>query len=113
MTYINQVIKEALRMNCPVPHVFPRVSTEDTVLSGFLIPKGSFIQVDLYNIHRSQKVWTNPNKFDPDRFAENGEASSQAEALSWVPFGGGPRQCIGMNFSLTEQRVLLSMMRKS
>lgn len=43
---------------------------------------------------------------------ENGESDTLGEGMTWVPFGSGPRQCIGMNFSLAEQRVLLSMMCK-
>jgi hypothetical protein len=61
----------------------------------------------------SEKNWVNPLKFDPDRFAPGGEASQQElKGMTWIPFGNGPRQCIGMNFSLTEQRVLLSMLCK-
>jgi cytochrome P450 len=71
MTYINQIIKETLRINGPATRVLPRVAKEDTDLGGKFIPKGT-----------------------------------------WLPFGNGARQCIGMNFSLNEQRVLLSMLCK-
>lgn len=101
-----------MRISCPVINAIPRISQEDVVLSGTFIPKGSTIAVDIYNIHHSSKVWKDSSKFEPDRFAKNGEAESLSESLSWVPFGTGPRQCIGMNFALAEQRVLLSMMCK-
>lgn len=65
--------------------------------------------VDIYNMHHAEAVWKDGFKFDPDRFKNIGNISN---GLSWVPFGSGPRQCIGMNFSLAEQRVLLSMFCK-
>ncbi|KAL9545818.1 hypothetical protein MBANPS3_006962 [Mucor bainieri] len=110
MDYINQIIKETLRVNGPVVQVVPRVAQEDTELAGTFIPKGSNVVVDVFNIQHSKKVWENPDEFDPDRFDPK-RAPSQLSggAMSWVPFGSGARQCIGMNFSLNEQRVLLSM----
>jgi cholesterol 24(S)-hydroxylase len=115
MTYINQVMKETLRINDPAPRVVPRLVTEDTVLpSGLFVPKGSLVTVNIFNLHHSEKVWKNSNQFNPDRFTEDGEASREAgEGMTWIPFGNGARQCLGMNFSLNEQRVLLSMLCKS
>lgn len=74
MTYINQVMKETLRINDPTPRVVPRLINEDTVLSdGTFVPKGALITVNIFNIHHSDKVWLNPEQFNPDRFAEGGE----------------------------------------
>ncbi|KAG1080916.1 hypothetical protein G6F42_023153 [Rhizopus arrhizus] len=113
MDNLNQIIKETLRVNGPVVQVVPRVALEDTELGGTFIPKGSKVVVDTFNIQHSKKVWENPDEFDPDRFDPK-RAPSQLSggAMSWVPFGSGARQCIGMNFSLNEQRILLSMMCK-
>ncbi|KAI8891343.1 cytochrome P450 [Backusella circina FSU 941] len=111
MTYINQIMKETLRINGPVPHTLPRIVTEDTELCGVFIPKGSTVTVNLHDLHHSEKLWKDPFVFDPERFSENGEGTRAAgEGISWAPFGYGSRQCIGMNFSLNEQRVLLSML---
>jgi cytochrome P450 len=57
------------------------------------------------------KSWQNPEQFIPERFEEGGEHDSHT-GLTWVPFSNGSRQCLGINFSLTEQRVVLSMMCK-
>lgn len=57
------------------------------------------------------KLWHNPEEFIPERFEEGGEYD-QHEGFTWLPFSNGSRQCIGMNFSLTEQKVLLSMICK-
>lgn len=114
MVYINRVMKETLRLQNPVPRVIARKVTEDTVLTnGTSIPKGSLLTINIFNLHHKDELWKDSSKFNPDRFAENEEATRGAgEGLAWAPFGDGSRKCIGMNFSLNEQRVLLSMMRK-
>ncbi|GAA5814312.1 hypothetical protein MFLAVUS_007806 [Mucor flavus] len=106
MNYINQVIKESLRISDPVARLFiPRIPTEDTMLSGTFIPKGTKLVMNIFNVHHSSKFWKNPRQFDPDRFAINDESK-----MAWVPFGSGARQCIGKYFSLNEQRVMISML---
>ncbi|KAI8878217.1 cytochrome P450 [Backusella circina FSU 941] len=113
MTYLNQIIKETLRKFVPVLGVAPRVAEKDTQIDGTFIPKGSIVTVDVLGIHRNDNVWENPDEFNPERFAPGGEAELKPEdGFSWLPFGRGKRQCIGMNFSLAEQRVLLSMLLK-
>ncbi|KAF7728619.1 cytochrome P450-dit2 [Apophysomyces ossiformis] len=111
MDYINMVMKETLRLNGPAGEVFPRKTTKDIDLEGTVIPKGTLVTVDIYNLHRNPRVWQNPEEFNPERFAPGNEADSKAgSGMSWIPFSSGGRQCIGMNFSLAEQRVLLSML---
>lgn len=111
MTYINMIMKETMRISDPVPKLSARHVTEDTVLpSGVFIPKGALVCINIFGIHHSEKVWNNASVFDPERFADDGEAMK--EGMSWIPFGNGARQCIGMNFSLNEQRVMLSMLCK-
>ncbi|KAI8883865.1 cytochrome P450 [Backusella circina FSU 941] len=111
MTYLNQIMFEALRMSSPGPQISPRIATEDTELGGVFIPKGSKVIVNIYDLHHSEKLWKDPFVFNPERFAEGGEAARAAgEGVSWAPFTSGGRQCVGMNFSLYEQRVLLSML---
>lgn len=80
-------------------------------LDDTFIPKGTRITVDVSAIQRDPKVWNNPDDFIPERFMEGGEAEGH-EGMTWLPFGGGARQCIGMNFSLTEQKVALAMLGK-
>ncbi|KAI8877924.1 cytochrome P450 [Backusella circina FSU 941] len=108
MRYINQIIKETLRMNGPATVIVPRVATQDTELSGTFIPKGSLVNVNIYDTHHRETFWRDPLRFDPDRFGD--EQEKNRTAMSWVPFGNGARQCIGMNFSLAEQQVMLSML---
>lgn len=107
MNYITQVMKEGLRLNAPIgAALIPRLAGEDTFLSGTLIPKGTPLIMNMFNIHRSKKYWEDPEQFKPERFEDDNINTP------WLPFGSGARQCIGMNFSLIEQRVILSILRK-
>ncbi|KAI8070961.1 cytochrome P-450 cyp509A1 [Gongronella butleri] len=112
MTYLNMVIKETLRMHASVVAlVTPRVAAQDVELAGYPIPKGTKVTVSMYDLHRNPAVWDNPDHFDPERWVPGGEADIKgANGMVWSPFANGSRQCIGMNFSLVEQRVLLACM---
>lgn len=80
-------------------------------IAGTYIPKGQRISIDFNAIHMNPAIWHNPEEFIPERFQKGGE-HEQIEGFSWVPFSNGSRQCIGMNFSLAEQKVVLSMLCK-
>ncbi|KAI8144471.1 cytochrome P-450 cyp509A1, partial [Fennellomyces sp. T-0311] len=111
MPYLNMVIKETLRINGPIASIVGRKAAQDTELSGVFIPKGTRVVCNLYEVHHNPTVWNDPEEFEPERFAPGGEADQLAKTgLAWIPFSNGARQCIGMNFSMTEQRVLLSML---
>jgi cytochrome P450 len=88
-----------------------RDTLEDFDLAGTFIPKGTRVSVDISAIHMNPKIWQNPENFVPERFEEGGEHEDH-NGLTWLPFSDGSRRCIGVNFSLTEQRVVLSMLCK-
>ncbi|KAG2187286.1 hypothetical protein INT44_004971 [Umbelopsis vinacea] len=111
MKYLYMIIKETLRISPPAQNSSPRDCAEDIELAGSFIPKGTALNADIFVMHHNPAIWKNPETFDPERFAPGAESESKAgTGLAWVPFGNGPRQCIGMNFSLAEQKVLLSML---
>ncbi|CAO3614209.1 unnamed protein product [Mucor fragilis] len=110
MEYLNMIIKETLRLHSPVAVSSPRLAMEDCMLGSTLVPKGSTVVIDAISIHRNAKYWKHPDEFNPDRFAAGGEAEKHAgSGLTYVPFGGGTRHCIGRNFAMNEQKVMLSM----
>ena len=111
MTFINQILKETLRLSNPSPRVITRTVFEDTVLSGTVIPKGALLTVNMHNIHHEDRNWINSNQFNPDRFAMGGEADSNTKCF--LPFGNGARLCLGMNFALVQSRIFLAMLCKS
>ena len=93
--------------------MIPRIATQDTELAGVFIPKDTRLSIDVYELHHNPNVWKNPDQFDPERFAPTGEMDQlSGSGLPWTPFSNGARSCIGMNFSLMGQRVLLSMLCK-
>ncbi|KAI7883978.1 cytochrome P450 [Lichtheimia hyalospora FSU 10163] len=111
MPYINMVMKENLRMHPPVAVLPVRQATEDTDLAGTFVPKGTKITLDIYELQHNPNVWKDPDTFQPERFETNGEAERLAgQGMTWLPFSNGSRMCIGSNFSLTEQKVLLPML---
>lgn len=109
MTYINMVIKETLRINGPAVRVLTRITNQDTELSGTFIPKGTQLTVNIFDIQHTEEYWKNASIFDPERFSDDGTNEGSS---TWLPFGNGARMCIGMNFSMCEQRVILSMLCK-
>lgn len=106
-------------MNPTVGSTLARVASEDTELNGVFIPKGAKLFIDIYETHHNPRFWKDPEVFNPDRFLADDGAKQASDKLtassgfSWIPFGEGARQCIGMNFSLVEQSVLLPLLRKS
>jgi cytochrome P450 len=84
-----------MRMASPTINLISRKATKDTELDGMVIPKGTRVTVDIAAIHYNDKVWENPQVFDPERFADGGEYESMPSKYLYLPFGGGSRQCIG------------------
>jgi cytochrome P450 len=105
LIYVNGVISEALRLHPPVPFI-PKMARKDTVVNGTKIPKGTKVFLDTYSVHRSPSYWTDPDKFEPDRF--NTEKNGKLVPFSYAPFALGARKCIGSFFSQLEMMVILS-----
>ncbi|KAG2183321.1 hypothetical protein INT43_006326 [Umbelopsis isabellina] len=109
--YIYMIIKETLRLCPPAQNSQLRLTEEDSELAGTFIPKNVHVQADIFAAHHNPAVWKDAEQFRPERFAPGGENEQNAKSgLAWTPFGNGARQCIGMNFSLAEQRVVLAML---
>lgn len=106
-----RVIKESMRLLPPV-WMIERANVEDDVLLGYRAPKGTVIGISPWVLHRDARVFPNPEGFDPDRFLPSEEAKRPRYA--YLPFGAGPRVCIGMGFAMTEAKVLTaSILRRS
>jgi cytochrome P450 len=107
MPYLEQVINEGLRFIPPINGAF-RMTTEDTAYGGYRIPKGWTILFSITLTHRLEP-WNNPLQFDPDRFTAE-RAEHKQKQFSYVPFGGGPRMCLGRNFALVEMSIILALL---
>ena len=106
LPYTLMVIKETMRIE-PTVAIIPRALLEDVELGGYRLEKGSVVFIPPYVVHRDPRWWTDPEKFDPSRFSEVNEPDIPKYA--YLPFGGGPRICIGNHFSLMEAQILLAM----
>ncbi len=108
--YTLQVVEETMRMYPPA-WITDREPLEDDEFEGIEIKKGQDIIAFIYGVHHNKKYWENPEVFDPERFSP--ENKKKQVPFSYMPFGGGPRLCIGNNFALMEmQFVLTEMIRR-
>lgn len=106
LPYLDQVVKETLRLYPPI-HVGNRRAAEDLVVNGYEIPAGTRVMYSIYLAHRDPKYWSEAAEFRPDRF-ELGNKEEKQPPFTYLPFGGGPRNCIGATFAQIEARVVLS-----
>src|SRR6185503_9220852 len=98
-----RVIEESLRLYPPA-WGFSRLALGDDQIGGYRVPKGSIVVVIPFVVHRRPKLWPDPERFDPDRFAP--ERESARPRFAYIPFGGGPRGCIGSQFAMMEAQLI-------
>ncbi|TBU29643.1 cytochrome P450 [Dichomitus squalens] len=104
--YLNAVLREAMRCNTPSNTTLPRISDVPIRVGEYIIPPGTSMVLNICAVHFNDSVWDNPSRFDPERFLDEGGN----EAAGFSTFSMGPRSCVARLFSLTEQRVLISML---
>ncbi|GBN02218.1 Cytochrome P450 3A11 [Araneus ventricosus] len=107
MNYLDNVISETLRLYPSFPRL-ERVTEADYKLgsTGVVMPKGTTLVIPVYAMQRDPKLYPDPNRFDPDRFLS--EERAKRDPYSYMPFGTGPRVCIGMRFGLMQVKTCLT-----
>lgn len=100
-----RVLKESMRLYPPVP-AMTRVNREPAEIAGITFPDPALIVIPIYAVHRHKALWEDPDKFDPDRFLPEREA--KMARTQFMPFGAGPRVCIGAAFALVEATAVLA-----
>jgi retinoid hydroxylase len=105
MAYLEQVLKEVLRLTPPVGGVFRKV-LQDCVYEGFRLPKGWSVLCQINATHASAEQYPDPEKFDPERFSP--ERLEKQSKYSYIPFGGGMRECLGKEFARLEMKLFAS-----
>lgn len=93
LKFLERCIKEGLRLYPSIPMI-ARVMEENTEVNGYILPRNAPVHIHIFDIHRNEKHWPDPEKFDPDRFLP--ENCVNRHPFSFVPFSAGPRNCIGM-----------------
>lgn len=105
LPYTLQVFKEALRLYPPVP-MLVRQATQSITLGGYALPAGSVVVLSPAMLHRRPEAFPDPERFDPDRWTP--EAEARLPVSTYLPFGSGPRVCIGNHFAMMEGHVVLA-----
>ena len=105
LTFVRNVFRETLRLYPPITFI-PRVAAVDTQIGKFRVKRGTMIMISPWTIHRHSKYWRNPHQFDPDRF--NAEREGEMTQGAYMPFGQGPRVCVGAAFATTESTLILA-----
>jgi cytochrome P450 len=103
LEYLGQVIAETLRMYPPI-HIGNRRTAAELTFNEHTVPAGERLMYSIYATHHSPHHWEDPERFDPERFAPGSKYSPYV----YLPFGGGPRNCIGAAFAQTESRAVLA-----
>nr|AGI03845.1 cytochrome P450 6BQ9 [Tribolium castaneum] len=112
MTYMDKVINETLRKYPPLP-IIPRVCNKDYTIpnTSTKLSRGTSVAIPVLAIHTDPEYYPNPEKFDPEHFSE--ENIKSRPGFTWLPFGDGPRICIGMRFGMMQSKVGLATILKN
>lgn len=103
------ILHEVLRLYSPSAFL-SRTITKNTKLGELILPHGVLISLPIILVHHDEEYWGKDEKeFNPDRFSEGISKASKNHDVSFFPFGGGPRICVGQNFALFEVKLALSM----
>ena len=109
LPYLTQVINETMRCYPPA-WITDRVALADDSFGGYEIPQGVIVAPFIYGVHHHPDYWPDPDRFDPERFAPD---RPLPHPYAFMPFGGGPRLCIGNNFAMLEmQLALIALLRR-
>jgi cytochrome P450 len=105
LPYTLKVIKEAMRIE-PAVSVVPRYILEDQTIGSYHLKARSIVLLPIYIVHHDEHLWSQPDVFDPERFTP--EAEAKQHKYAYMPFGGGPRVCIGNHFAMMESQLILA-----
>ncbi|WNJ20376.1 cytochrome P450 [Pontibacter sp. G13] len=106
LPFLKQVVEESMRLRPPA-WAIGREAIRDTELGEYRIPKGAQVLVSIYTLHLRGDIWESPENFQPERFSK--EETAKRARFSYLPFGAGPRMCIGNHFAMMEMQLALAM----
>lgn len=108
LEYTRMVLQETLRRHAPVWILVPRRATEDVVLGGHAVREGTQIWVSPFVTHHHPEIWERADEFLPERFADEGNEASERHRYAYLPFGSGPRVCLGNRFAMMELQLTVA-----
>jgi cytochrome P450 len=109
LPYARMVFAEAMRVYSPV-WIIGRNAMEDFPMNGFVIPKGSYIHLSPFLMHRDARYYPEPERFDPERWQD--DAVAARPKFSYFPFGAGPMRCIAESFAWTQGILIIAMLAR-
>ncbi len=107
LTYLKQVVQEAMRIYPPV-WGYVRRAEEETELGGYVLPAKAWVGIEPYALHRHPEFWPDPERFDPERFAP--DRVQARDFFAYLPFAAGPRTCIGAGMAMLETQLILAQL---
>ncbi len=109
LRYVKNVFRETMRLYPPITFI-PRVAMEKTRIGKFKVKRGAMIMISPWATHRNQRLWKNPDVFDPDRFTP--EREHELTPGCYLAFGIGPRTCVGAGFAQTEASLIIARLAR-
>ncbi len=107
LPYTRAVLEETMRLY-PPSWMITREALADDVVAGYRVPRGSQLLISAYGIHRAPELWPEPDRFRPERFLPDAPEARERHRFAYVPFGGGPRGCLGEQYALLEMACVLT-----
>lgn len=111
LKYLSCVVNEVLRLYPPAILFVTRYCSRTCNINGFNFPAGVHVTIPVYQIHHDPEIWEAPDEFRPERFST--KADRQIHPAQFLPFGSGPRMCIGMRFAMLEIKMAIVEMLKN
>ncbi|KAD4385509.1 hypothetical protein E3N88_25677 [Mikania micrantha] len=109
LVYLQAIIKESMRHYPVAPLLIPHESIEDCIVSGYMVPKGTRLLINIWKIHHDPQIWTNPFEFQPERFlTSKKEVDVKGRHFELIPFGSGRRMCSGISFAIESLQLILA-----
>jgi cytochrome P450 len=109
LDYTRQVIEETMRLYPPIPAILRQAAADD-VVCGQRVPRRSIVAILPWVVHRHRRLWTDPDRFDPDNFSR--ERRAGRHRFAYLPFAGGPRICVGAGFAMTQMTIVVAVLAR-
>ena len=109
LVYLQAIVKETLRLYPPAPLSGPRELSEDCIIGGYHVPKGTRLITNIWKIHIDPRIWSDPLAFEPERFlTTHKDVDLRGKSFELIPFGSGRRVCPGISFGLQMVHLALA-----